>query len=70
MPEQYLKMRDSFISKGMSSKAAKGKAARIYNSKNPKAPVGPGYDAKVAKKKKARKKRKPMSSKMGGYIAA
>lgn len=27
-------MRDVFINKGMSSKAAKGKAARIWNSKH------------------------------------
>lgn len=66
MPAQYEAMRDSFIGKGMTSKAAKGKAARIYNSKHPGAPVGPHSDSKF----KARKKRKPMSSKMGGYTAA
>jgi len=35
MPAQYEAMRDSFKKKGMSDKAAKAKAARIYNS-NPK----------------------------------
>lgn len=32
MPKKYEKMRDSFKRQGMSDKAAKGKAARIYNS--------------------------------------
>ena len=40
MPKQYTKMRDKFKREGMSDKAAKKKAARIYNSKNPKKPVG------------------------------
>lgn len=39
MPKQYEAMRDSFKKKGMSSKAAKTKAAKIYNSKHPSAPV-------------------------------
>lgn len=34
MPAGYEHMRDSFIRDGMSSKAAKGKAARIWNSKH------------------------------------
>ena len=34
MPVGYEKMRDSFIKKGMGTKAAKGKAARIWNSKH------------------------------------
>lgn len=40
MPAQYEAMRDAFIKKGMSSKAAKTKAAKIYNSKHKKKPVG------------------------------
>jgi hypothetical protein len=48
-------MRDKFKRQGMSSKAAKGKAARIYNSKHPDEPVGPNYE----KDKKAKKRRKP-----------
>lgn len=32
MPEGYIKIRDSFKSKGMSSKVAKTKAAKIWNS--------------------------------------
>lgn len=33
MPKAYEAMRDKFKSEGMSDKAAKGKAARIYNAK-------------------------------------
>ena len=32
MPAGYEKMRDAFMTKGMSERAAKGKAARIWNS--------------------------------------
>lgn len=32
MPAGYEKMRDSFVSKGMSLRAAKTKAAKIWNS--------------------------------------
>ena len=44
MPKGYEKMRDSFKRgtkrrKGMSDKAAKRKAARIWNSKHPNNPV-------------------------------
>jgi hypothetical protein len=39
MPAGYEKMRDKFISEGMSEEAAKRKAARIWNSKHPKNPV-------------------------------
>lgn len=42
MPKQYEAMRDKFKKEGMSDKAAKKKAARIYNSKNPKHPVTRG----------------------------
>lgn len=34
MPAGYEKMRDAFKSKGMSSKAAKTKAAKIWNAKH------------------------------------
>lgn len=34
MPKGYEKMRDSFIKKGLSTKAAKTKAAKIWNSKH------------------------------------
>ena len=34
MPAGYEKMRDSFKKKGMSSKAAKTKAAKIWNAKH------------------------------------
>ncbi len=33
MPKQYTAMRDRFIDQGMSSAAAKTKAAKIYNAK-------------------------------------
>ena len=39
MPREYENMRDKFIAGGMSSKSAKKKAARIYNSKHPGNPV-------------------------------
>jgi len=39
MPKGYERMRDSFKRKGMSDKAAKKKAARIYNKRHPKYPV-------------------------------
>ena len=39
MPVQYEKMRDRFKSEGLSDKAAKTKAAKIYNSQNPTTPV-------------------------------
>lgn len=39
MPKGYEKMRDAFIRKGMKSKNAKAKAARIWNSKHPGNPV-------------------------------
>lgn len=39
MPKAYERMRDSFVKKGMSLKAAKTKAAKIYNKAHPKAPV-------------------------------
>lgn len=32
MPRRYEKMRDKFKREGMTSKKAKGKAARIYNA--------------------------------------
>ena len=34
MPAGYEKIRDAFIRKGMSTKAAKTKAARIWNAKH------------------------------------
>jgi len=39
MPKPYERMRDAFKKKGMSDKAAKRKAARIYNAKHPENPV-------------------------------
>lgn len=39
MPKQYEAMRDKFKSEGLSDKAAKTKAAKIYNSKHKKNPV-------------------------------
>ena len=39
MPKAYTAMRDAFKKKGMSDKAAKTKAAKIYNSKHKSKPV-------------------------------
>jgi len=39
MPKQYEAMRDKFKADGMDEKAAKTKAARIYNSKHSDKPV-------------------------------
>lgn len=39
MPVQYESMRDHFIREGMKTKAAKTKAAKIYNSTHKGAPV-------------------------------
>jgi hypothetical protein len=36
MPKQYEAIRDRFIKEGMSSKEAKTRAAKIYNSKRKK----------------------------------
>lgn len=45
MPKAYEKMRDKFA-KEMDYDKAQEKAAKIYNSKHPKAPVGRGSDKK------------------------
>lgn len=39
MPAQYEAMRDHFIREGLRESLAKRKAAKIYNSKHPGAPV-------------------------------
>lgn len=39
MPKAYEKMRDKFAAQGMPMKAAKEKAAKIYNSTHKKRPV-------------------------------
>ena len=39
MPKQYEAIRDKFVSEGMPLKEAKTRAAKIYNSKHPKAPI-------------------------------
>lgn len=40
MPAQYIAMRNAFKKKGMNDKAAKAKAAAIYNAKHKDSPVG------------------------------
>lgn len=50
MPRAYERMRDKFLQEGLSSKEAKRKAARIYNSKHPERPVGPHSDKKRRKR--------------------
>jgi hypothetical protein len=39
VPKQYEAMRDKFRASGLSGKAAKAKAARIYNANHPDTPV-------------------------------
>ncbi len=51
MPKQYEAIRDSLVSSGMSLKDAKSHAARIYNSKHPKAPVTGKSEGKKPKRK-------------------
>jgi len=40
MPKGYERMRDRFIAGGMTRRAAQRKAARIWNSRHPRNPVG------------------------------
>jgi len=40
MPAQYEAIRDAFLKKGYTVKQAKTSAAKIYNSKHKKNPVG------------------------------
>lgn len=50
MPARYERMRDEFMRKGMSAKAAKRKAAKIYNStKKPGEPGLVGHHREVKK---------------------
>ena len=63
MPAQYEAMRDKFKKSGMSMDKAQSKAAAIYNSKHPGAPIsGKAYD----KKKKKGKKGNPFKKAMRG----
>jgi len=39
MPKPYERMRDKFKREGLSDKAAKKKAARVHNKRNPSNPV-------------------------------
>lgn len=39
MPKGYLKMKKNFLKEGMGDKAAKAKAAKIWNSQHPENPV-------------------------------
>lgn len=57
MPKQYEAMRDKFA-QTMDYDKAQGKAAAIYNSKHPGAPVT-GKTEKTPKTKKTRKVAKP-----------
>lgn len=50
MPKGYEKMRDAFIREGMSEKAAKKKAARIWNAKHPNNPVTGKHKSKKGKR--------------------
>lgn len=58
MPAQYEAMRDKFKREGMSAKAAKSKAARIYNAKHPEKLVTGSHRASYRKALKKRKRRR------------
>ncbi|MFW9893902.1 MAG: hypothetical protein ACFFFO_16980 [Candidatus Thorarchaeota archaeon] len=59
MPRGYEHMRDKFIAEGMSEKAAKRKAARIWNDAHPDNPVTRSHGKKYRKKRlDERKKRR------------
>lgn len=49
MPAQYEAMRDKFKSQGMSDRAAKSKAAAIYNAKHKSHPVTGSHKKKKRK---------------------
>ena len=49
MPHGYEVMRDKFIRGGMSSRAAKAKAARIWNADHPDNPVTNKHSRAVGK---------------------
>lgn len=59
MPAQYEAMRDKFEEGGMGSKAAKGKAARIFNAKR-----GKGVPPVTGRKETLSKKRNPFKRAM------
>jgi hypothetical protein len=50
MPKGYEEMRDKFKREGLSASAAKGKAARIWNSQHPNNPVTGHSERKRPKK--------------------
>jgi len=51
MPEGYVRMRDTFIRKGMSMRAARRKAAAIWNSRHPDNPVTRSETKPTARRK-------------------
>jgi hypothetical protein len=61
MPAAYEAMRDKFIASGMGAKAAKTKAAKIYNSR--RKPGGP----KLHGKRKRSPKAATAFASVGGY---
>jgi len=58
MPKQYEAIRDSLVKKGLSLKKAKTQAAKIYNSKHKKSPVGRYSDTASKRKQQKKTKRK------------
>jgi len=50
MPVGYEKIRDSLMMQGMNEKAAKTKAAKIWNSKHPNNPVTGRHEKKKRKR--------------------
>lgn len=59
MPKGYEEMRDKFA-RTMGMKAAKAKAARIWNASHPGNPVGRGEGGRRRKRKPAKRKRTMM----------
>ena len=58
MPKVYEAMRDKFLREGMSEKAAKAKAVRIYNAKHPSNPVGKHHKLEKAVRRALKQRRK------------
>lgn len=65
MPAEYEKMRDKFMREGLSSKAAKSKAAAIYTSRHPSNPASSWPETKKANAKARKSRSKRMRRRLG-----
>lgn len=59
MPKAYEAMRDKFAGEGMAYDNAQAKAARIYNSKHPDAPVTGRSEGRRTQRRRQMRKPKP-----------